>query len=244
MTTAAATPAQPGAPARALKATRIYEYSDLIYWWVIWFAAAVCAVLTYASGELIQIGDKAVRVSTNPWIGIGFLVAMFATLIFTHLRARGLHAVILVMGIALVGLIVHISIGWLAILDQLTLIRVHMNLAFYVFVFVVSFAVWFYTAFIHARLTYGVVYPGEVGWHSPLTGRFETFRPVNFQVGKRSDDIIVHGILGLGFLGLGTGDLHVKFGVPGGGSQVHVFRNVWRPDRKIAQMEALIRAGK
>jgi hypothetical protein len=244
MTTAATTAAQPDAPARALKAIRIYEYSDLVYWWVIWFAALVCGAITYASGEMIQIGDKALKMSTNPWIGIAFLVAMFSTLIFTHLRARGLHAVILVMAIALIGLIVHMSIGWLAIFDQLTLIRLHMNLAFYVFVFVVAFAVWFYTAFIHARLTYGVVYPGEVGWHSPLTGQFETFRPVNFQVGKRSDDLIVHGILGLGFLGLGTGDIHVKFGVPGGGSQNHVFRNVWRPDRKIAQMEALIRGGR
>jgi hypothetical protein len=240
MTTAANAPAQSAAPAEALRSIRIYEYSDLVYWWAIWFAALVCILLTYVGGESFQIGDKALKVHTSPWLGIAFLVVMFSVLIFTQLRARGLHAVILVLSIALVGLLVHMWIGWIAIFDQLTLIKVHMNLAFYVVVFVVTFAIWFYSAIIHARLSYGVVSPGEVGWRSPLTGQIATYKPLNFHVGKRSDDIFVHKILGLGFLGLGTGDIDVKFDVPGGGSQHHVFKNVWRPDRKIARMEALI----
>jgi hypothetical protein len=118
-----------------------------------------------------------------------------------------------------------------------------MNLAFYVFAFVVSFAIWLYSAVIHARLTYGVVRPGEVGWRSPLTGQIASYKPLNFHVGKRSDDFIVHQILGLGIIGLGTGDIDVKFDVPGGGSQHHVFRNVWRPDVKIRRMEALVAGG-
>jgi hypothetical protein len=240
MTTAATTPAQSAAAAQTTKGVRVYEYSDLVYWWAIWFAALVCITLTVASGEAIQIGDKALKVHTSPWVGIGFLAVMFSTLIFTQLRARGLYAIILLMAAVIIGLVVHISIGWTVIFDQFTLIKVHMNLAFYVFVFVVSFGIWFYTAIIHARLTYGLIRPGEVGWYSPLTGQFETFRPINFQVVKRSDDIIVHKILGLGFLGLGTGDIDVRFSVPGGGSQHHVFKNVWRPAAKIARMEKLI----
>ena len=158
MTTAATTPtAKPAAMSRAVRRIRVYEYSDLVYWWAIWFTAAVCGVLTYVSGESFQIGDKALKVHTSPWLGIAFLVVMFSVLIFTQLRARGLHAVILVLSIALVGLLVHMWIGWIAIFDQLTLIKVHMNLAFYVVVFVVTFAIWFYSAIIHARLSYGVV---------------------------------------------------------------------------------------
>ena len=240
MTTAATTPAQPAAASKALKGVRVYEYSDLVYWWAIWFSALVCVGLTYVSGESIQIGDKALKVHTSPWVGIGFLVVMFSTLILTQLRARGLYAIILVMAIAIIGLVVHITIGWTPIFDQITLIKVHMNLAFYAVVFAISFAIWFYTAFIHARLTYGMINHGEVGWYSPLTGQFETFRPLNFQVVKRSDDLIVHKILGLGFLGLGTGDIAITFSVPGGGSQHHVFKNVWRPAAKIARMERLI----
>jgi hypothetical protein len=240
MTAAATTSAQSGAASPALRGVRIYEYSDLVYWWAIWFAALVCMLITAVAGESIQIGDKALKIHTSPWVGIGFLVVMFSTLIFTQLRARGLHAIIMVMAIALIGLVVHMSIGWTLIFERLTLLKVHMNLAFYAVVFVITFAIWAYTALIHTRLTYGMVNPGEVGWYSPLTGQFETYRPLNFQVVKRSDDIIVHKILGLGFIGLGTGDIDVKFDVPGGGSQHHVFKNVWRPGAKIARIETLI----
>jgi hypothetical protein len=240
MTAAATTPAQPGAASKPLRAIRIYEYSDLVYWWAIWFAALVCIALTYFFGESFQIGDKALKVHTSPWLGVGFLVVLFATLIFTHLRARGLHAIIFGLVVVVLGLIVHLTIGWTVVFDRLTLIKVHMNLAYYVVTFVVTFAVWLYTTFVHARLSYGVVTPGEIGWQSSLTGQIETYKPLNFQVIKRSDDIIVHKILGLGFLGFGTGDIDVKFDVPGGGSQHHSFKNVWRPDAKVARMETLI----
>lgn len=240
MTTAAKAANEPAAESEALRGIRIYEYSDLVYWWAIWFAALVCMFLTFFFGDSIQIGDKALKVHSSPWVGLGFLAVMFATLIFTQLRARGIYAVIMVLAIALIGLLVHMLIGWTAVFDQLTLIKVHMNLAFYVIVFVVSFVIWAYTAFVHARLSYGVVNSGEVGWRSPLTGQMETYRPLNFQVVKRSDDLIVHTLLGLRFLGLGTGDIDVRFDVPGGGSQHHMFRNVWRPDFKIHRMERLI----
>jgi hypothetical protein len=242
MTAAATTLTQPTAATQALRSMRIYEYSDLVYWWAIWLAALVCIFLTYFFGESIKLTENppALKFHTSPWLGIVFLVVMFATLIFTQLRARGLHAIIFGLVVVVLGLIVHMTIGWTAVFAQITLIKVHMNLAYYMITFVVTFAVWLYTTFVHASLSYGVVNPGEVGWRSALTGQIETFKPLNFQVLKRSDDIIVHKILGLGFLGFGTGDIEVKFDVPGGGSQHHSFKNVWRPDVKVALMEALI----
>ncbi|HEX6000598.1 MAG TPA: hypothetical protein VFZ16_14570 [Hyphomicrobiaceae bacterium] len=239
MTAAVTTSGQPSAAVQTLKGIRIYEYTDLVYWWAIWFAALVCSLIT-AFGETIEIGGKGIKFSSSPWVGIGFLVVMFSTLIFTHLRARGLHAIILALAAIVVGLIVHMTLGWHIVFDQLTLLKVHMNLAYYVVTFIVTFVIWLYSTVVHARLSYGVVKPGEVGWRSPLTGQVETYKPLNFHVGKRSDDLIVHRILGLGFLGLGTGDIEVKFDVPGGGSQHHVFENVWRPDVKVAIMEKLI----
>jgi hypothetical protein len=241
MTTAATTPsARPAAAAAELKGIRIYEYSDLVYWWAIWFAALVCIVATATLGDKIPIGDKAVMVYQNPWLGIGFLIVMFATLIFSQLRARGIYAVIMVLAVALIALSVHNLVGWAFIWDQVILIKIYMNQAYYVATFVVTFAIWLYVTFIHARLTYGIVNPGEIGWHSPLTGQVETYKPLNFQAVRRSDDLIVHKILGLRFLGLGTGDIEVKFDVPGGGSQSHVFKNVWRPNAKIGKLDKLI----
>ncbi len=241
MTIAANAQVQPSAVAADDRRTvRIYEYSDMVYWWAIWFAALVGIVLTYLFGENFQIGDKSLKVYTSPWLGIGFLAVMFATLIFTHLRARGIYAIIMILALSVIGLLVHMIVGWTFIWDLVTLVKVHMNLAYYVVVFAITFLLWIYITFIHSRFTYGFVNPGEVGWRSPLTGQVETYKPVNFQVVRRSDDIVVHSLLGLRFLGLGTGDIEVKFSVPGGGSQQHVFRNVWRPDSKVLNMERLI----
>jgi hypothetical protein len=230
------------APASVPRAMRIYEYSDMVYWWAIWFAALVCMLLTAAFGENILIGDKALKIHNSPWVGIGFMAVMFSTLIFTHLRARGIYAIILILSLVVIGLVVHMAIGWTFIWDLVTLVKVHMNLAYYVVTFFISFILWLYITFIHSRFTYGFVNPGEIGWRSPLTGQVENYRPLNFSVVKRSDDIVVHTLLGLGFLGLGTGDIEVKFDVPGGGSQSHLFKNVWRPDVKIGRMEKLIQA--
>jgi hypothetical protein len=239
MTTVAGAPAQaPAASGR--RSIRIYEYTDMVYWWAIWFAALVCMILTATFGQDFMIGDKAVKIHPSPWVGIGFLLVMFSVLIFTQLRARGIYAVIMLLALAVIGLLVHLLVGWAHIWDLVTLVKVHMNMAFYVIMFAVSFALWFYVAFIHSRLSYGFVQAGEVGWRSPLTGQVESYRPLNFQVVKRSDDLVVHTILGLRFLRLGTGDIEVKFDVPGGGSQHHVFKNVWRPEAKIATMERLI----
>src|SRR5262245_39226706 len=133
MTAAATTQTQtqPAQAGLAVRGMRIYEYTDLVYWWAIWFAALICIALTYLFGESIQIGEKALKVHTSPWLGISFLVVMFSTLIFTHLRARGLHAIIFGLALVVLGLLVHMSIGWTAVFDQLTLIKVHMNLAYY-----------------------------------------------------------------------------------------------------------------
>jgi hypothetical protein len=239
-TVASAPPKEISRAADVPRGVRIYEYSDMVYWWAIWFAALVCIFLTSAFGEDILIGDKPLKVHGSPWVGIGFLAIMFATLIFTHLRARGIYAIIMILALAVIGLLVHMLVGWTFIWDLFTLVKVHMNLAYYVVVFVISFVLWVYITFIHSRFTYGFVNPGEIGWRSPLTGQIETYRPLNFQVVRRSDDIVVHTLLGLRFLGLGTGDIEVKFDVPGGGSQQHIFKNVWRPDRKVGRMEQLI----
>jgi hypothetical protein len=241
MASSAKAPTQ-AAAATPLRGLRIYEYSDMVYWWAIWFAALVCIVLTAVFGDSIMIGDKALKVHGSPWVGIGFMVVMFGTLIFTHLRARGIYAIILILSMAVIGLLVHMLVGWTFIWDLVTLVKVHMNLAYYVVTFFVSFVLWVYITFIHSRFTYGFVNAGEIGWRSPLTGQIENYRPLNFSVVKRSDDIVVHTLLGLRFLGLGTGDIEVKFDIPGGGSQLHQFRNVWRPDAKIARMEQLIQA--
>ena len=58
MTTVANAPAQASPTTAQPRSIRIYEYSDMVYWWAIWFAALIGIVLTYSFGENFQIGDK------------------------------------------------------------------------------------------------------------------------------------------------------------------------------------------
>ena len=81
MTQAANAQSQPSAAASGgRRSIRIYEYSDMVYWWAIWFAALVCIMMTAAFGENIQIGDKPLKIHSSPWLGIGFLAVMFGDL--------------------------------------------------------------------------------------------------------------------------------------------------------------------
>ena len=186
------------------------------------------------------IGDKPLKIHSSPWLGIGFLPIMFGTLIFTQLRARGIYAIIMIlMGVALIGLIVHNATGWTFVFDLVTLIKVHMNLAFYVVVFVVSFVIWFYTTFVHARLTYGLVNPGEVGWYSPLTGQSETFRPLNFQVLNAATTSSSTGYWGCNFWASAPATSTSSSTCRAGAAST-TFKNVWRPGAKIARLERLI----
>src|SRR5262245_5613887 len=102
MTTVANAPAQGTPTAGGPRSIRIYEYSDMVYWWAIWFAALIGIFLTYTFGENFQIGDKSLKIHTSPWLGIGFLAIMFGVLIFTQLRARGIYAVIMILAIAVI----------------------------------------------------------------------------------------------------------------------------------------------
>ena len=59
---------------------RIYQHSNLLYWWPIWVYGFVCAALTYVQGigvrELAaQPRTRSVLFHPSPWLGISFIGA-------------------------------------------------------------------------------------------------------------------------------------------------------------------------
>src|SRR5205823_3596249 len=60
---------------------RIYQHSNLLYWWPIWVYGFVCAALTYVQGigvsELAartpDAPHKVVLFHPSPWLGISFI---------------------------------------------------------------------------------------------------------------------------------------------------------------------------
>src|SRR6185295_2071968 len=62
------------------KDLRIYQHSNLFYWWVVWAYGLLCAAITYAQGigihELArrtEAAEKVVLFHASPWLGISFI---------------------------------------------------------------------------------------------------------------------------------------------------------------------------
>ena len=95
----------------------------------------VCAVLTYVQGigvkELAATADKVVLFHPSPWLGISFIALILFVAVFTNVRARGVYSFMLILiagGLFWLALKipgVDTAFGWLSLL------RVHLNLAFY-----------------------------------------------------------------------------------------------------------------
>jgi hypothetical protein len=66
---------------------RIYQHSNLLYWWPIWAYGFLCAVLTYMQGigvkELAATTDKVVLFHPSPWLGISFIALILFVAVFT-----------------------------------------------------------------------------------------------------------------------------------------------------------------
>src|SRR5437870_13664835 len=75
---------------------RIYQHSNLLYWWPIWAYGFLCAALTYVQGigvgELAASQGKVVLFHPSPWLGISFIALILFVAVFSYVRARGVSS--------------------------------------------------------------------------------------------------------------------------------------------------------
>lgn len=221
----------------------VYQHSDLLYWWVVWAYGLFCATLTWFGGKYVTLmeGHKPVLIYPRAWLGISFVVLMLFVLLFTNARARGLKSLVLFLTILVIGLFVQLTYGWDQLLAYIPLLLVHMNLAFYMFFSLVLLVAWSFSVFVADRFVYWEFSPGGISKRVLFSEGSENFTSPQVETLRQSDDIFVHRVLGLWFLGFGTGDLDVRFSTPGGGQRIYSLKNVWRVghvEREINRMVA------
>ncbi|MGH6814127.1 MAG: hypothetical protein ACREC6_00320 [Hyphomicrobiaceae bacterium] len=237
------TPAPAASPGKIPKGKtlKVYQHSDLLYWWVVWAYGYVCALLTAMQGERANFGGHTdVLIHTNPWLGISFSLLVLFVLIFTNARARGIWSLVLILVVVLLGVAVNRFFEMKALAAKFTLLLIHMNLAFYVFFSSVLLAAWFIVIFIIDRLSYVYFAPTQVGKKQVFGEGSENFVATNVHVSRQSDDIFIHRILGLWPL-FGTGDLDIRFST-GGGERHYALKNVWRIGVIEQEVNRLLRA--
>jgi hypothetical protein len=220
---------------------RIYQHSNLLYWWPIWAYGFFCAGLTYMQGigvkELASTPDKVVLFHPSPWLGISFIALILFVAVFTNVRARGVYSfmLILVAG-GLFWAVLHIpgietALGWLSLL------RVHLNLAFYLAFSVLLLFIWLFVIVVVDHFTWWRFSPGQViEEHRIGQATGHAYNTEGMVVRRLPDDLFRHRILGLGLLRLGTGDFMVKPPY----EESFEIHNVWRANRKQRHMEDMI----
>ena len=220
---------------------RIYQHSNLFYWWVIWAYGFICAGLTYVQGigvkELAATAGKVVLFHPSPWLGISFIALILFVAVFTNVRARGVYSfmLILIAGALFWG-VLHIP-GIETAFSWLSLLRVHLNLAFYLTFSTLLMLIWLFVIVFVDHFTWWRFSPGQViEEHRIGQATGHAYNTEGMVVRRLPDDLFRHRVLGLGFFRLGTGDFIVK--PPHEESfEIH---NVWRANGKQRRMEEMI----
>jgi hypothetical protein len=220
----------------------VCQHSDLLYWWVVWSYGYVCALLTWAQGKRIALADdgRTVLIHPSAWVGISFVMLVLFVLVFTNARARGVKSLVLFLVLAVCGLLVELVWGWNDILRFIPLLLVYMNLAFYLLFSSLLTMAWAFIILGTDRATYWEFAPGSIAKKYWFTDAGESFSSPLVETTRKSDDIFVHRLLGLWFLGFGTGDIEVRFSTAGGGQRLYALKNVWRAAHVEREINRLV----
>jgi len=226
---------------------RIYQHSPIIYWWVIWSYGFFCALLTFAQGDRLAIGDgKPLFIHPSSWVGLSFTLLLLLVIVATTVRARGINALLLILLIGLAAVATYLVMSMPGLWTTPPSLLVHMNLAFYVLVSTVLFAIWFASVFVFDRLSYWRFRGAQVErvqkFASVLGRAPESWSVMHIRLTRYSDNLIAHKFLGLGILGLGTSDIEAKVTIFGGGHDQFRIENVWRAAEPLRQIHSLMGA--
>jgi hypothetical protein len=215
---------------------RIYQHSNLVYWWVVWVYGYFCAALTAVWGrgvkELVTASGGGVKFHESPWVGFSFIALVLFVIIFTNVRARGVYSFVLLLlavgigwGIAYVPGI-DTAMGWAS------LVRIHMNLAFYMTFSTLLMAIWLFVTVVVDHFTWWRFSPGQViEEHRVGQATGHAYNTEGMVIRRLPDDFFRHRLLGLG-----SGD----FLVAPPNAETFEIHNVWKANRKQRLLEDMI----
>lgn len=235
-------PVSAAAAGRNLDRLVVYQHSDLLYWWVVWAYGFFCALLTWLRGSPVPVapGHKPVLIYPGAWMGISFVVLVLFVLVFTNARARGIKSLVLFLTMLVIGLVVQMTIGWNEILQYFPLLLVHMNLAFYLLFSGLLLAAWLFVVLGTDHSARWEFSPKSIAKKYWFSDAVESYTSPMVETSRFSDDIFVHRLLGLWFLGFGTGDIEVRFSTAGSGQKVYLLKNVWRAAHVEKEINRLV----
>lgn len=218
---------------------RLVAHSNMLYWWIVWLYGYVCAFATYINHVEVAFAGKQIKFFPEAWLGLSYIALVLFVIVFTNVRARVLHTFIIaaIVALALVGLEWKWGLG--SVFSFVPEIRVYMNLAFYMVMSTGLLLIWIVVVFGVDQLTYWRFHGGQVVERHRLGNAAGLVYDTRGMLMRRNpDDFFRHKLLGLGFLGIGTGD--VVFKPAAAGSEPFIIENVWRSNEQQRRIERLL----
>jgi hypothetical protein len=211
----------------------VYSHSSFFYWWPVWVAGYIMALLTLFGGTEVPFGDRHYLFYPSKNLGVIYTFVFFLVIMLTNFAPRGVYsavviliAVLLVFAAALFG-VMESLLTWLGELN------IYMNLGFYVFFSTLIFVVWVITVFVFDHWTCWRVLPGQLIHQSRFSGASKSYDTRGMVFERVRQDLFRHWILGLG-----SGDLKIIIG--GVRGEPMNVPNVLFVDSKVKAIQALI----
>ena len=212
----------------------VYGHSALFYWWPLWVAGYVMALLTWLHHDQAVIGDKPEWFHPSRNLGVIYTLLLLLLIVVTSTKIKGMKAALIIAALAFLALLfVHLD-WWEAILGWLGHQSISLSLGFYLFSSSLLCLVWLISVFVIDHLSFWRFRPGQVT-HEYLGGIVnKSYDTDNITISlKRQDDFFRHWIIGLG-----SGDLHMQT-MGGRGVEMNVV-NVLFVGAKMFKIQRLI----
>jgi hypothetical protein len=223
------TPAQPTRPPEVI----LFGHSWLLYWWPVWVAGYVMALLTWLRPVPVHLGTTVVLFSSRTTLGVVFVLIVLLTILITTTSMRGLMSLLAVVCIGFLVLLFAYLDWWPDVLRWLGRRAVFMDMGFYLFLSSGLLLLWLLVVGVFDHLNFWRIRPGQVT-HEYVLGAVESsYDTDNMVFTKEQTDLFRNWVLGLG-----SGDLQMQ--TMGGRGVVARVSNVLFLNVRMAEIQRLI----
>jgi hypothetical protein len=211
----------------------VYGHSALFYWWPLWVAGYVMALLTRFQHDEVFVGKKPEWIHPSQNLGVIYTLLLLLLIVITSFRVRSMKGALIIAGLAFVALLfVHLE-WWGTILDWLGHQSISLSLGYYLFSSTVLCVAWLVSVFVVDHMSFWRFRPGQIT-HEYFGGVVDkSYDTDNMVLTKQQDDLFRHWVIGLG-----SGDLRMQT-MGGKGVEINV-PNVLFVIGKIARIQRLV----
>lgn len=195
------------------------------------------SLLKDEKGSLIQ---PTLYVAQSKNYGVIFCLTLLFIIFITSVPLRGMWSILVIIVIVMGVTILMLAGYWEKISSAFSLLDIRINLGGYLFTSTGLLIIWLIAFFFFDRQIYVTFSPGQLRVRTEIGDGEKVYDATGLTFEKQRSDIFRHGILGLWFLNIGTGDLIIKTS----GAQNHTFDlpNVISIESKIKSIEQLMQS--